>query len=65
MFRIEMLPAAHGDALLIEYGDQAAPRRVLVDGGPWYAYDEVRARLFEIFGGSRIDLELLVVTHVD
>lgn len=63
MFRIEMLPAHHGDAILIEYGDESAPRRVLIDGGTPESYEAVDARLAQI--GKKVALELLVVTHVD
>ena len=31
MFRIEMLPAAHGDALWVEYGSPDAPTRIAVE----------------------------------
>ena len=72
MFRIEMLPAGHGDGLLISYGDQTMPHHVLIDGGPFYAYRNARLaeqktlsrrirRLIDE-GGS---LELMVVTHID
>ena len=33
MFRITMLPAEDGDCLLIETGEDAAPHRILIDGG--------------------------------
>ena len=33
MFTIEMLPAAHGDCLWIEYGSGQEVRRILIDGG--------------------------------
>src|SRR5262245_43438201 len=65
MFRIELLPAAHGDAIWIEYGD-GQPNRVLVDGGTPSAYRAVKARIEKLRaagGGPRF--ELLVVTHVD
>src|ERR1041384_620536 len=62
-FRIEMLPAKHGDALLIEYGVNRT-RRILIDGGPLQAYPAIEKRLSEIpLGDQRV--ELLVVTHVD
>lgn len=64
MFRIEMLPAGHGDALLVEYGDAAAPHRVLIDTGPFYAYPSFAQRILDL-GSSGQTLELLVVTHVD
>jgi beta-lactamase superfamily II metal-dependent hydrolase len=72
MYRIEMLPAGHGDGLLITYGDEAMPHYVLIDGGPFYAYRNARLeeqptlskRIRRVVdeGGS---LELMVVTHID
>lgn len=61
MFRISMLPANHGDCLWIEYGAEEDLHRILIDGGPEYAFPELLARIPE--GGCRFDL--LVVTHVD
>jgi hypothetical protein len=72
MFKIEMLPAGHGDSLLVSYGEPDSPHYVLIDGGPYYAYRNKRfverktlsarvKRLVDI--GGR--LELLVITHVD
>jgi hypothetical protein len=58
-----MLPAKHGDALLVEYGDERT-RRILIDGGPLKAYPEIEARLSKIPLGDQA-VELLVVTHVD
>ena len=63
-FRIEMLPAKHGDALLVEYGNEDATQRILIDGGPLGAYPEVEKRLREFPLGDQA-VELLVVTHVD
>lgn len=60
-FRIEMLPAAHGDALLIEYGTSDT-RRILIDGGPLHTFDQLQARLKRL---PERGIELLVVTHVD
>ena len=39
MLRIEMLPAAHGDCLWIEYGSGTNVHRILIDGG--YRMDTV------------------------
>ncbi len=68
MLRLEMLPAEHGDALLLEYGvGTEATHRSLIDGGPGNAYAGVRQRLMAIPAapdGTR-RLELLVVSHVD
>lgn len=62
MLSIEMLPAGHGDCLWIEYGDPV--RRILVDGGPYYSYRHLRARIERLDTDDR-HFELLIVTHVD
>ncbi|WP_431101372.1 hypothetical protein [Roseateles noduli] len=64
IFRIELLPARHGDCLLLEYGDAARPHRVLIDGGPIGAYGALSQRLAALPDDER-ELELLVITHVD
>jgi beta-lactamase superfamily II metal-dependent hydrolase len=64
MFRIELLPAAHGDAIWIEYGDAKRPRRVVIDGGPAPTYEKgLFERLRMLPNNGRIDL--FVVTHID
>ncbi len=60
---IEMLPARHGDALLVEYGTTRT-RRLLIDAGPIHAFADVNARLAK-FPEDDQRVELLVVTHVD
>ncbi|MGC4110422.1 MAG: MBL fold metallo-hydrolase [Nocardioides sp.] len=60
---IELLPARHGDAVLLTWGPEGDRHRLLVDGGPARAYTEVGARLKEVAGQG--DLELLVLTHID
>lgn len=64
IFRIELLPARHGDCLLLEYGDASRPHRVLIDGGPIGAYGALSQRLAALPADQR-ELELLVITHVD
>ena len=63
-----MLPAHHGDCLWIEYGPAERPRRVLVDGGPAYAYPALKALIEARLGSlppEQRRIELLVITHVD
>ena len=60
MYKVEMLPARHGDALWIEYGDESRPSRVLIDGGLSGTYDAIKAR-----AGTKCELELMCVTHID
>ncbi|MEX2481508.1 MAG: hypothetical protein WD928_11685 [Gammaproteobacteria bacterium] len=64
MFRIEMLPAAHGDCLWIEYGADHDVHRILIDGGPAHTYPLLRERILHLPADER-QFELLVVTHID
>lgn len=64
MIRIEMLPAAFGDCILVEYGDGAETRRILIDAGLKATFAKaLKPRLARI--GKTVELELLVVTHID
>lgn len=63
-FNIEMLPARHGDALWIEFGDTRRTRRIVIDGGPLHAWPDVSARMDRLPAGDQ-RVELLVITHVD
>ena len=56
-----MLPAGHGDALLVSYGDGPDPYRILIDAGPSTAYTADLAGI--LAKQKRIDL--VVVTHYD
>ena len=64
MFRIEMLPAAHGDCLWIEYGSGREIHRILIDGGPAHAYPALRERILHLPTDER-RFDLLVITHID
>lgn len=64
MLKIELFPAAHGDAIWIEYGSEAKPHRILIDGGPVNAYAAVRKRLAAL-ASRRKQVELFVITHID
>jgi beta-lactamase superfamily II metal-dependent hydrolase len=59
---IWMLPARHGDALLVTWDAPSGPHHLMIDGGPAPAYDAVRTALSEV---PDLHLDLLVVTHVD
>jgi len=65
VLRIEMLPAAQGDALWIEYGDGARPRRILIDGGTKSSWPEGLKARIEALSPDERNFELLIVTHVD
>src|SRR5690606_36302877 len=64
MLRLEMLPAAHGDCLWLEYGDGHEVRRILIDGGPAHTYPALRERILHLPRSAR-RFELLIVTHID
>jgi hypothetical protein len=63
---IEVLPARHGDSILLEWPDAASAdrptRRLLVDCGPARAYSDIAERLSQL-GSPHLDL--LVLTHID
>ena len=65
MFRVRAMQVAHGDALLVSYGDPGRPRHLLVDGGPRGS----RQVLIDVLQGQCVDgklrLEALVITHYD
>lgn len=62
--RVEMLPALHGDCLLVEYGDARRTRRMLIDGGPIGAFSALQKRLDALPAGDK-RFELMVLSHVD
>lgn len=66
MFQIELLPAAHGDALWIECGDDPRrPTRIVIDGGPASTYEKgLRERLLKLDPDDR-RIDLFVVSHID
>jgi beta-lactamase superfamily II metal-dependent hydrolase len=64
MFRIELMPAAKGDALWIEYGVNNKVHRVLIDGGTPPTYGTLKARIRALPADDR-RFELVVVSHVD
>lgn len=59
-----MLPAAHGDCLLVEYGTTNDVHRMLIDGGVARTYNVLRSELERVPEKQR-HFELIVVTHVD
>ena len=62
MFAVEMLPAGHGDALVVEYGTRTDQHQLLIDAGTYHAWDDVRG---ELMRRRRDKYEVFVVTHVD
>lgn len=60
MISVTMLPAAHGDALWVEWDGG----RMLIDGGPRTTYQTVHDRIRGLPAAHR-HLDRLVVTHID
>ena len=65
MISIEMLPAAHGDALWIEYGSARQTRRILIDGGPAHTYEAGLRKRIALLPEESRNCDLMVVTHID
>jgi beta-lactamase superfamily II metal-dependent hydrolase len=68
MLRLEMLPAAQGDCLWLEYGTPPETRIVIIDGGVKATVSALRKRIDAARRERRVetlDVELLVVTHID
>jgi beta-lactamase superfamily II metal-dependent hydrolase len=64
MFTIEMLPAQYGDCLLVTYGPEDRPRRLLIDGGTPATFKHLKQRI-EALPRQQRHFELLIVTHID
>jgi beta-lactamase superfamily II metal-dependent hydrolase len=60
---IDLLPARHGDALLLMWGSEHDWHRMLIDGGPAIAYGAVSGALADLVGKAPLDL--IVLTHID
>ena len=63
-FNIDMLPAGHGDALWIEYGDGQLTHRWLIDCGTQHTAQELLRRVPTIPAKEQ-SLELFVMSHID
>jgi hypothetical protein len=64
---LEALQANEGDCLLMHYErPRTRPVRVLIDGGSRGVYKRVlRPRLDQVRGDSRLDLRMVMVSHID
>jgi beta-lactamase superfamily II metal-dependent hydrolase len=69
IFTLEALKAAHGDALILHYGTLAAPKHIVIDGGPPGVFKAaLEPRLKQIHanrGGGVLELRMLLVSHID
>lgn len=68
MLRLQMLPAGPGDCLWLEYGTPPDTRVVIIDGGLRKTAPVLRKRIEAACrerGIEKLEVELLVVTHID
>jgi hypothetical protein len=68
VLRVELLPAADGDAIWIAYGNAKKPHRLVIDGGPASTYaNGIRARIAEAASkrSGPVTFDLFVVSHID
>lgn len=68
MLKLQMLPAGCGDCLWLEYGKGAEKRFVIIDGGLTETATSLRQRIDKARrerGVDTLEIELLVVTHID
>ena len=69
LFTLEALKAKEGDCLLLHWGDPAAPKLAVIDGGPGNVYEDfLRPRLEDIRanrGLQQLPVELVMVSHID
>ncbi len=65
MINIELIQAAQGDCIWIEYGEDADTlHRILIDGGTSGTYKHLKKRIEELPTEER-HFDLLVITHID
>ncbi|MDZ4780016.1 MAG: MBL fold metallo-hydrolase [Planctomycetia bacterium] len=63
--RIELFPAADGDALLLQFRDATSTINILVDGGPRRTFaNSLEARLHQLHSEGQA-LAAVIVTHID
>lgn len=64
MFRMTLLPAREGDCIVLEWGSQSRPHRMLVDGGKPGTQKHLGEYSASLPSNAR-PFSLVVVTHVD
>lgn len=64
MFRLELLPASEGDALILSWGAEATPRRILIDAGRAAAAAAIQAYAAGHALGPGA-FELFIISHID
>ena len=65
MFKLRVVQANFGDCLILQYGTEAAPRYILIDGGPEGVFGDHLRRELETIAASGGKLDLVAISHVD
>jgi beta-lactamase superfamily II metal-dependent hydrolase len=65
MFKLHVVQAKYGDALILSFGKPASPRHILIDGGPSGNYAADLQPAIEKIVGRGGKLDLVVLSHVD
>jgi len=65
MFNLRIVQANFGDSFILEYGSDAAPRHLLIDGGPTEVYDNDLRSEIESIADNGGQLDLVAISHVD
>ena len=65
MLKLRIVQAEFGDCLILEYGTDAAPRYMLIDGGPNHIYNLHLKSELETIAAAGGELELVALSHVD
>ncbi|HEV7684791.1 MAG TPA: MBL fold metallo-hydrolase [Pyrinomonadaceae bacterium] len=65
MFKLRAVQAAFGDCLLLEYGTESSPHRILIDGGPADVFPVHLKPELEKIAQLGAPLDLVVLSHVD
>jgi hypothetical protein len=64
MFRLEILPAVEGDCLILSWGNDAAPRRILIDAGR----KQTARAILKYASDNKLPtgaFERFIITHID
>lgn len=65
MLNLRVVQGDYGDCLIVEYGTQASPRYMLIDGGPEGVFNDHLQHELRRIDGSGGKLDLLAISHVD
>ena len=64
MFELDLFPARDGDALVLTWGENANPKRILIDAGRESGWLAIK-KAYEHLPEAQRTFELLVVSHID